>query len=314
MTLVWDSPFPTPTAKLIALKLADCANDDGANVFPSRRTVERATMCSPAAVKKWLAAFEQAGLLIVERRSAGGPQKDTTVRRFNMTMLRALASGTKRFDHPTTGLAIVDAVDLTGGHVVAGPWDDPATTYPAPGHRVADTRPRNGPNPSKNRQRTVNTPLPPHAGGKSSDGFSGSMSGPTVEALRALAADRPRDPVVERVLMPLLAQKRFSATDPAAALAQACACAKGLPAAHLDKVLEILLAADVKVIKSDRLLAAIDAVRKGGLMLVIRRGEPEFTAWLQHYEQTQPALAQLMERTGKWQVPARIPPTERTAA
>lgn len=157
-------------------------------------------------------------------------------------------------------------------------------------------------------------PLPPQAGGQSSDGFSGTMSGPAVEALRALVADCPRDPVVERVLLPLLAKKRFSAADPAAALAQVCTRANGLSAAHLDKVLEILLAADVKVIKAERMFAAIEAVHKGGLMLVIARGEPEFAAWLRHYEQSKPNIAALMTREGKWQVPARFPPTERTAA
>ena len=94
----------------------------------------------------------------------------------------------------------------------------------------------------------------------------------------------------------------------ALALATACAKGKGLSPAHLDKALEILLAADVKVVKAERLFAAIDAVRKGGLMLVIARGQPEFAAWLRHYEQTLPNMAALMAREGKWQVPSRWPP------
>lgn len=182
----------------------------------------------------------------------------------------------------------------------------------------------------------VKSPLPPQAGEKCGEVFSvsgspadnlsgGSMTGDADagyladgppdslsagagQALRKLAADRPHDPAVVRLLTPLLAKRRFSAADPAAALAGACGKARGLSPAHLDKVLEILLAADVKVVKAERLFAAIDAVRKGGLMLVIARGQPEFAAWLRHYEQTLPNMAALMAREGKWQVPSRFPP------
>lgn len=156
MSLVWDAPFPTPTAKLIALKLADCANDDGANVFPSRRTVERATMCSTAAVKNWLAVLERANLLLVERRSLGGAHRDTTVRRFNMVLLRGLVDGTHRFvprdrswgiDGPSGDSANTEI----GGHVVARSPDGPAVRTPARGHHVARTGPRGGPKPSTNR-------------------------------------------------------------------------------------------------------------------------------------------------------------------
>lgn len=134
------------------------------------------------------------------------------------------------------------------------------------------------------------------------------MSAGAGEALRKLAADRPHDPVIARLLAPLLGKRRFSAADPAAALATACVKGKGLSPAHLDKALEILLAADVKVVKAERVFAAIEAVRKGGLMLVIARGQPEFAAWLRHYEQTLPNMAALMAREGKWQVPSRFPP------
>jgi hypothetical protein len=160
-------------------------------------------------VKKWLAAFEQAGLLIVERRSVGGAQKDTTVRRFNMPLLRALASGTKRFDQCASSIAIVDAVGPAGGHVVAGPWDDPATTYPVPGHLVADTGPPNGPNPSLNHQGTVTPPQSPAMRGRA----RGRRCRDDVEQdLDAARIEWQRDPaavaLIDDMLAPIVRQRR----------------------------------------------------------------------------------------------------------
>jgi len=162
-------------------------------------------------------------------------------------------------------------------------------------------------------------PLPPQAGGQDVSRDLGSGDGHPegqgetpllVRLLVKLEAVRPHDPFIVRVLRPLLAKRRFSAADPFAALAAACERAKGLPTPHLDKVLGLLLDADVKAIKADRLTAAIDAVRKGGLMLVVAKGSAEFSAWLRHTELTNPPLAAVMSRSDKWQVPAAFPPPD----
>lgn len=151
MTLVWDSPFPSPVAKLIALKLADYANDTGANVFPSRSTIERETMCQESTVKKWLAVFERAELLVVETRSAGGARKNTTRRRFNMQVLSGLADGSRQFRGVGPDKWEIAEV-AQGGHEVAGPPYDPATKNGEGGHVVADRGPPGGPKPSSTRQ------------------------------------------------------------------------------------------------------------------------------------------------------------------
>ena len=51
MTRVWDANFPTLPMKLIALKLADCANDEGENIYPSVGRVERDTGASSSVVR-----------------------------------------------------------------------------------------------------------------------------------------------------------------------------------------------------------------------------------------------------------------------
>lgn len=90
MTLVWDIEFPQLAPKMVALKLADCANDRGDNIYPSIDTIERTTGCVKSTACKWLFAMEHCGLLKVVRRSAGGAHKDTTVRAFDLDLLRRL--------------------------------------------------------------------------------------------------------------------------------------------------------------------------------------------------------------------------------
>jgi hypothetical protein len=90
MTLVWEVEFPSLAPKMVALKLADCASDQGDSIFPSVDTIERTTGCVQSTVRKWLFAMEHSGLLKVLKRSAGGAHKDTTVRAFDLGLLRRL--------------------------------------------------------------------------------------------------------------------------------------------------------------------------------------------------------------------------------
>lgn len=160
MTMVWDARFPTPLAKLIALKLADCANDDGANVFPSRRTIERATEAGTTTVKTWLAAFECSGLLVVDSRSAGGARRDTTVRRFDMTILRDLSDGRCRFVEGQMGSwTLACPMDANERPLALGPGRRPTRSDAAPvgggrlgGPQTTSRGAATGPKPSGNRQ------------------------------------------------------------------------------------------------------------------------------------------------------------------
>lgn len=140
--------------------------------------------------------------------------------------------------------------------------------------------------------------------------------GKAERAIEALRADRPRPTlVIDRLLEPLIAARRFSAEDHAEAMRDIAKRAAGLSEQHLAKVLDIVLAAKVQVVKAQRVFDAIAAVRKGGLMLVVQRGSAEFAAWLQHYEKTNPPIARLMAGSLRWQVPAPFPPanSERAA-
>jgi hypothetical protein len=92
MSVVWRVPFPTSAQMLIALKLADYANDEGAKIYPSKATLAAQARCSESTVKATLRLFREAGLLIVIEAGGQGPH-DTTRYQLNVGLINALASG-----------------------------------------------------------------------------------------------------------------------------------------------------------------------------------------------------------------------------
>ena len=91
MTRVWDAEFPTTSMKLVALKLADCANDEGENIYPSIPRVERETGVSASSVREAIADMEASGLIAVISEGTGNKRaKSTTTRGFDVDRLRAL--------------------------------------------------------------------------------------------------------------------------------------------------------------------------------------------------------------------------------
>jgi len=85
MSLVWDADLGSPTRKLIALKLADCANDKGESIYPSISTIAADTDLSDRAVRKALADLRHDGLLRVTRQ--GGPRTGPTRYRMHLPWL-----------------------------------------------------------------------------------------------------------------------------------------------------------------------------------------------------------------------------------
>lgn len=86
MSLVWKTELGGPTRKAVAMKLADCAADDGTSVFPSVRRVSRETEMSERTVQETIRHFVEIGLLLPVERGGRGPGS-TNVYRFNMPTL-----------------------------------------------------------------------------------------------------------------------------------------------------------------------------------------------------------------------------------
>lgn len=68
MSAIWRTDLPT-IDKFVAMKLADCASDDGRNIYPGVRAVARACSVSERRVQTALRNLEVAGLLVREREA-----------------------------------------------------------------------------------------------------------------------------------------------------------------------------------------------------------------------------------------------------
>lgn len=130
MTWVWDNSSAGGTERLVLLAIADCADDTGANAWPSIATLARKTRLDERTVQRVIRRLADAGQLRVEA-CAGG-------------------RGSNRY-------ALVMGAPSGPGRVVHSPRQDatPGTVPPQPRRRatagVAQLRHPNVLEPSKNR-------------------------------------------------------------------------------------------------------------------------------------------------------------------
>jgi hypothetical protein len=143
---VWDADFPTSGMKLVAMKLADCANDDGDNIFPSSDRVERETQLGRSTVLEYLADMEASGLLVVTQRAYGNKRgKSTTIRKFALDRLKALREGALVWDQ--TDVKTKSGKSRKAWRLIARPADGPLPVQPLDGHPSScwtGTRPADG--------------------------------------------------------------------------------------------------------------------------------------------------------------------------
>lgn len=95
--LVMRTKFGNSQRKCIALKLADCANDDGTKIFPSVNTIAEHSEVCKSTVQRTLNCFMAAGVLICIKKGGKGP-KDTSEYAFNIKLLEEIACGFKEFE------------------------------------------------------------------------------------------------------------------------------------------------------------------------------------------------------------------------
>ncbi len=152
MTLVWKVPFPTSTQMVVALKLADHAEDDGSKIYPGRASLAERARCSESSVKLILKMFREAGILIVVEEGGKGPH-DTTRYRMNVGLLQAIANG----DVSISGSSTTLDLDWSDDSEKKGSEFDPLGFYPVKGlslrgQRVVAKGSTHSPQPIKNHQ------------------------------------------------------------------------------------------------------------------------------------------------------------------
>ena len=70
-TWVWDQPMP-PSEKIVLLRLADHANPDGGDVYPSVASVAAHTGISERQVQRYIKSFVERGILVITGHAKGG--------------------------------------------------------------------------------------------------------------------------------------------------------------------------------------------------------------------------------------------------
>ena len=75
MTEIRDRIFDSPTEKLVAMRLADFADDDGAAIYPKRATVADDCLISERRIRSIFSKFIELGLLVVVKEARGHRQR-----------------------------------------------------------------------------------------------------------------------------------------------------------------------------------------------------------------------------------------------
>src|SRR5688572_15640247 len=92
----------SPSRKIVAIKLADVANEDGSSIYPSIFTVASEAELSERQVQRVMEEFRKAGLLIVVK--PGGGRNRPTEYRFDLASIDRLpdAKPAVEFEEPQT--------------------------------------------------------------------------------------------------------------------------------------------------------------------------------------------------------------------
>ena len=105
--LVWDADFPTQSQKLVALKLADHASDDGGNIYPAVASIAARTGCGRSTVIDVLNVFKDCGLLIEVAKRTNAP----TIYRFHTGALKAISMGLLKLVGSAKGIVIEETTE-----------------------------------------------------------------------------------------------------------------------------------------------------------------------------------------------------------
>lgn len=125
MSMVYATKLGGATRKAVALKLADYANDEGGNIWPSVETIAKQTEVCGRTVQRTLKAFVKERLLIVTKAGGNGP-KSTTHYRFDLTKLAPLAGPNKGDTVSPTPPAKGDTQSQKGCHHVTQSIKEPS--------------------------------------------------------------------------------------------------------------------------------------------------------------------------------------------
>lgn len=142
MSLVYRKKFGSPTAKLIALKLADHAGDDGGEIFPSVERISSECELSERQVQRTLKSMVEAGLLMVTK--PGGGKGNTTHYDMDLAAIEALQDTYSKPRHNVTVTNAKGDIDDAKGDTQSSKGDsvspEPSLTTIEPKKGFSDFR------------------------------------------------------------------------------------------------------------------------------------------------------------------------------
>jgi hypothetical protein len=139
MSLVWDTKrYFTSSQKLVLLKLADCAADDGSHAYPSHSTIAEECSLSKRGVINVLEALYDSGILSKQARFNAAGDKTSNLYFINVQILKQIANNEQPVDKPCitsaptgggserSSLGVVNTVHYGSEHSAHNPSIDPS--------------------------------------------------------------------------------------------------------------------------------------------------------------------------------------------
>lgn len=100
MSLVWDTKrYFTSTQKLVLLKLADCAADDGSHAYPSHSTIAEECSLSKRGVINILESLYESGILSKQARYNSAGDKSSNLYFINVSILKQIVNNEQAVDN-----------------------------------------------------------------------------------------------------------------------------------------------------------------------------------------------------------------------
>jgi hypothetical protein len=232
MSQVWEIEWPTQSHLLIALKLADYANDDGGKVWPAVSTIAAQAQCSERTVQNVLKAFRNCGLI---RTLKPGGGSTPTIYQLNVLLLGKLAGAKARLAGKADAIEMPEEPTETGATVAplheAAPVQMERPTGATDGDRGAKLL-----HPNHHKEPSREPPSPPSPRG------CGGRRGREIDDMIFKLRTPERADVFDVLLEPIARRLEIAAPDPAFALGQLADWAARFPrdvlAAARDRVLE----------------------------------------------------------------------------
>lgn len=298
-----------PLTKLVCYSIANYLSDVGQGCFPSVRTLMADTGLSNRSISTHLANAVEAGLLVIERRLGRDGRRQLThyLPRFPDNAVLARTAAAMQEAHADEGDDDDAEIHVSEVHVDETQVSEVHVARPS---EPASPGPREPDDAShvnlvqRELSKEISKPPKSPGGGLSENRFEDRL-------LAQLRATGRHTDAVEHLIAPLVASRKRLAlgkgSEAAKVLAEMVGKAHGVPSPALQAAAKRLIDQTSKVKPAD-LAREIEAAKRAGAMVPIRRGTPQWQAWSRHFRSTKPKEADLMDRFDVWQVRAEWPP------